>query len=569
MITLNQVSQSTPYIIVPAPCAAYDGGSFVVLLDYKDLDTNRQQRYDHIHTSGPLDSFGNKECSHYKYDGTLTLIGESSKEEREAKNINDSGWPQFPYYRIFCLPCHTFIKMKDAYGKQVITNRPVIWVGSHGYVDLSYTTTGGARITAGLSVTKTSSKTFELKYRCDGMADKPSQYAHNDPKPERDPWWCWGGGAPYTYEKIIEIKIISDNGPTVSYERRVKREYERYWYFRYTEISKHEHEFNDGSWWSDTSMKYYMKGCSSRVFDNVSDAICLTDALLDTTEQSKVYYDGTKDSLWSPIMVEALGSRKIVDCNLIMSLIELKNLAADLTSTLESYQNVASGVVDLLKGKTKLQKSLLKEAASAHLSTIYGYNLTLKECEQNGLNIAACLDNLKASLSYRQTLKARKQQYELWSCKGYTPTRATCNYSVTLRPEDNGFSVVYDYLDRFSAWVTLTNAWDFIPYSFVVDWLLPVGKLLEAADVKAWQANHRVDTIVKSMKIEASVEIDRAFPGLLTRDLLNVGTLKVSKYHRWVESYFDSPPLYPDIGSVPNILKTHFPEGASLIVQRL
>lgn len=569
MLTLNLVSRSTPYIEVPAPCATPDGGSFSVFLDFDDCGTECHKTYDHIHTSGPLDSFGNKECSHYSYEGKITAIGRSSKDEREVDNVNNLAWPPYPNYRVYSLPCLTHLRVTSANGQRITTRRPIIWVGSHGFIDLSYSTSQGARVTAYLSITQLSTRHFEMKYRCDGLASKPSDYWNNRPTPGKDPYWCWGGGS-YAYEKIIEIEITDVKRDVVFYKRRVVREYERYWYFRFLELQKFEYDRGPYAWSNSSSAIFYFDGCDNdKVLETVDESIKLVDTLLDTTEASKVYADNSKDCLWSTIMVDALSSRKIIDCNLIMSLMELKNLSADLTKTLESYANVALGVRDLLKGKTKLQKSLLKEAAGAHLSTIYGYNLTLKECEQNGINIAACLDDLRSSLSFKQTLKARKQQYELWSCEGYLPTRATCNYSVTLRPEDNGFSALYDYLDRFSAWVTLSNAWDFIPYSFVVDWLLPVGKMLEAADIQAWQANHHVDTIVKSMKIESSVNVDRAFPGILTQDLLNVGAIKATKYHRWVESFFDSPPLYPDVGSVPDILRTHFPEGASLLVQRL
>lgn len=570
MLTLNQVSHSTPYILVPAPCATPDGSSFNVFLDFDECGIERQETYDHIHTSGPLDSFGNKECTHYKYDGTLTLIGKDSKDERATANINNLGWPPFPNYRVYSLPCLTHLRVNTAEGNRVTTRQPVIWVGNHGFIDLSYVTTQGATINAYLTISQVEPNHFEMKYRCDGLGNKPSNFWHNLPTPGKDPWWCWSGGTSYAYEKIIEIEVLEVTRRTVSYRRRVKREYERYWYFRYTDLIKSESDLGPYAWSYATSPVYYFDGCDAEfVSKTVGKALALTDMLLDTTEASKVYADGSKDCLWSAIMVDALGSRKIIDCNLVMSLIELKNLSTDLTNTLNSYKSVAKGVGDVLKGKTRLQKSLVKEAASAHLSSIYGYNLTLKECQDNGINIAACLDDLKASLSFRQTLKARRQQRELWSCDGYTPTLATCNYSVTLRPEDNGFSALYDYLDRFSAWVTLSNAWDFIPYSFVVDWLLPVGKMLDAADLMAWQNNHHVETVVKSMKIESSVAIDRAFPGQLSGDVLNVGAIKVTKYHRWVESFFDSPPLYPDIGSIPDILRTHFPEGASLIVQRL
>lgn len=570
MITLNQVSRSTPYISVAAPCTAPDGGAFNVFLDFDDCGSECHKTYDHIHTSGPLDAYGNKECSHYSYEGTITVIGESSKDERETDNRNNLGWPPFPTTRVYSLPCLTHLRVNTALGKRVTTGRPVIWVGNHGFIDLSYVTSQGARITAYLTIAQTKPRCFEMKYHCDGLANKPGDYWNNRPTPGKDPYWCWGGGATYTRERIIEIEVTSCTRTSATYRHRIKREYERWRYFRYLTPVQNEQDSGPYAWRSSSSTIYYFDGCDNeKVNESVNKAICLTDMLLDTTEESKVYADGTKDCLWSTVMVDALSSRKIIDCNLLMSLIELKNLSKDLTSTLENYKKVAEGVVNVLKGKTRLQKQLLKDAASAHLSTIYGYNLTLKECEQNGINIAACLDDLKASLSYKQVLKARKQQYDLWSCEGYKPTRATCNYSVTLRPENNGFSKLYDYLDRFSAWITLSNAWDFIPYSFVVDWLLPVGKMLDALDVQAWQANHHVDTVVKSMKIEASVAVDRAFPGILTSDLLNVGTLRVTKYHRWIESFFDSPPLYPDVGSVPDILKTHFPEGASLIVQRL
>lgn len=63
------------------------------------------------------------------------------------------------------------------------------------------------------------------------------------------------------------------------------------------------------------------------------------------------------------------------------------------------------------------------------------------------------------------------------------------NYKVYYEPSDSRILSAYQSLAKWDLFPTLGNTWDLIPFSFVLDWFLDVGTLLEAVDAANFAAS--------------------------------------------------------------------------------
>lgn len=200
----------------------------------------------------------------------------------------------------------------------------------------------------------------------------------------------------------------------------------------------------------------------------------------------------------------------------------------------------------------KLPSSKARGIASAYLSVHYGYKLmyldTLELAKSlREINVAYNLSDCRASeedqIEYSDQVFAREFRYQL----KYDPYR---NLSGSL-----------DEFTRFlDLHFSLTNWWDMVPYSFVIDWFTHFGDFLTAIDnfygVRAYY--HTVGAI-QSIKSTC-----RHFDGSrLGFNLVTTGRLRVEAYQRRVSRY----PVIPLPGkhSLTGLLQ-HVVEGAALIV---
>lgn len=106
---------------------------------------------------------------------------------------------------------------------------------------------------------------------------------------------------------------------------------------------------------------------------------------------------------------------------------------------------------------------------------------------------------------------------------------------------------------------TLSNMWDLVPFSFVVDWFVNVGDLLDQAD-KAFR-------LFRFRIYYSTLSIKRCAQGSITAtpDLPFHGQIRWSYYHRWVQIGAPLPPLSLPISSNG---ASHWLEATALIIQR-
>lgn len=119
-------------------------------------------------------------------------------------------------------------------------------------------------------------------------------------------------------------------------------------------------------------------------------------------------------------------------------------------------------------------------------------------------------------------------------------------------------------LKRRGVYPEVTNLWDILPYSFVLDWFLDIGGLLEDVneylDMK-WY--FPVKYCILSEKIEVGYPIDFIVPGLTQV----TGEVQFSYYHRWITGEVPLPPVeLPSLG-VPGV--KHLLEAGALGIQRI
>lgn len=131
------------------------------------------------------------------------------------------------------------------------------------------------------------------------------------------------------------------------------------------------------------------------------------------------------------------------------------------------------------------------------------------------------------------------------------------HYKLTSGTADNRIDRVLQSLDEWGLLLTPSVAYDFIPYSFVVDWFLDLGSLFEDVGNDWRLQKYPIFAVCKSTKrIDTFNCVDMlGIPGLL-------GTISYKSYTRNTGTQADT--FVPRIDS-PRPFR-HYLEGAALIV---
>lgn len=526
---------------------------------------------DVIRQSSPLDRFRNRSCEHLALDGTIVLC---QRDAAASEMLPCRGADSFLYAAGDVLfdgiTVHGYNAYYNRQESRVLTLLGVVSPSSHVEWHADFLTQGGAVIRCEVRA-----------YEEDGDLIVINRgYYPNAPLP----WWQAAEYAskPWDRDGLAELRTSS-----------------RWQAFRFRRMGNYIAQVSDtgeltkilwdkGTWrewesvqgsqpdpvvpkWNNSWRQ------SSAVLQNGSAFVgspAIPSYLLPSKDNSWSVYDkaqrivaqclNDQSSVWSDLMIGALNDSRVLDQNLAMTVYEWTKLKEDLTGYLSTVSNLPKAVMD--SRLSALDKA--KEGSSAYLGYLYGYRLTLQEAIDMGNRFAQFIEN-PVTRNRPWTMKSRKTLSNL-SYDDKIHASIKFNYSATVDSMPNIFSKAYNQLKQFSAWVTLKDAWDFIPYSFVVDWFVDISSVLEGIDIFAETQNLSLETCIKSTKAEGSIDAGFAYPALEPY-MLNSGTVQLAftSYHRWRESEFDTPPLYPDVGSIPSILKAHWPEGAALIIQQL
>lgn len=203
--------------------------------------------------------------------------------------------------------------------------------------------------------------------------------------------------------------------------------------------------------------------------------------------------------------------------------------------------------------KLKKLKSL-KGLAGNYLSVEYGILPTISDLE----NIVAAIKKRKPYLD--------KNGFSTYSA-GYTKSISDGDFTHTLEQhlklaienEDNELQMLTEAVDSWGFLPTFTNVWDLVPYSFVLDWFVDVGGLLERVDTRLKLLQYNIRYVTMSRK---TVSTKRLRGSVISP---YIGTVQVVDYHRWVSDQCPLPPLSLNLTFRDF---NHWLESGALLLQR-
>lgn len=201
-------------------------------------------------------------------------------------------------------------------------------------------------------------------------------------------------------------------------------------------------------------------------------------------------------------------------------------------------------LIGLLKGKKDLSS-----VANLWLSGRYGLKLTIQDTIDLVRGIKHAYEDYGKSTS---------------TCRGVSRDEATeCHAKLYYtRPKLEGikdFDSLLQMLIQWDLYPTLENIWDLIPYSFVVDWFLGLGDILDGIDSRGY-VDH-MDIIgtcytVKSYWVPAHVRHVLGLSGNVTAS--EFVRTNPRKPYQYIPHFSENGP------SIKNII-----DGSALIIQRL
>lgn len=280
----------------------------------------------------------------------------------------------------------------------------------------------------------------------------------------------------------------------------------------------------------------------------------LTGAEADTIEKLATF--GVPPINKGELCYEAVQGTRAININTLMYCAELLELG-----------KLVRGTLDTLMGSKNIRsvKQALASASDLYLSYHYGYRL-----------------------SYKDTVTlydaARREYHELWRTRPgairskmnsqgrcATPSlnglvyHCTDTCKIWYDQLDHGFEALLNQLFRWDIFPEIGNAYDMVPFSFVLDWFLPLGDVIDRIDNHTYAYTLDVHSVFYSRKLIVSgVREDVPFVQGLFKGYSTWG-LDLSIYHRWAEPELSFPilELHPQAGP-----KNWLPAGA-LICQGL
>lgn len=130
---------------------------------------------------------------------------------------------------------------------------------------------------------------------------------------------------------------------------------------------------------------------------------------------------------------------------------------------------------------------------------------------------------------------------------------------LCVAKDDSGLRAFARALDNIGVFPSFSNLWDLIPYSFVIDWFVGIGGLLDRLD-----GIRRLTTLeIFYATLSRKRTTQGSFPA--TRELPISASVNWSHYHRWVQVRAPLPPLSLQSSDSP---QAHWLEATALVVQR-
>lgn len=214
---------------------------------------------------------------------------------------------------------------------------------------------------------------------------------------------------------------------------------------------------------------------------------------------------------------------QVIDSNSIELVKELSSLSATLKDTYA-----------LTKGKVDAKK-----LASIYLSYKYGLRLTAMDIVSGGKSIASRIMSTRKEYSFSRA----KETCVLQSTDGQMGLVINYNYKIFyLTHSEDWRSAVKTWFDS-GLFPSLSNAWDLVPFSFVVDWFTNAGNYLDAIDANTYWSLHVVPCVVYSQK-QTFRDVG---PYLFGSDRTIIGNVDAVFYDRTLATVMHEPSFFETV----------------------
>lgn len=255
------------------------------------------------------------------------------------------------------------------------------------------------------------------------------------------------------------------------------------------------------------------------------------------------------------LCMEAVQDTRVININTLM-------YTKELFETFDLIKSTINSAVDLIHGNPK---QIAKEISNLYLSYHYGYRLSIRDTEELIRASVKEINNLHRAQAFTRSMMTSEFTYPRPSSLAGFTVKAAHHCKVWYNQLDTSFSTLLRQLFRWDIFPELGNVYDMIPYSFVVDWFIPFGDILDKID------NHTYSHTLDVYSVEYSTSLTVAglpvtlpfFQGMF-RGYASPG-LSLRYFNRWMEPELSFPPLELKLQAGP---KNWFPAGA-LILQRI
>lgn len=314
--------------------------------------------------------------------------------------------------------------------------------------------------------------------------------------------------------------------------------------FRDIFLSSHTTYAPDYSWMTPRPMRVSANSAEPNIGYLLASGISLLNMERTRADRFKL------EAMESDCSLSICDQAKNVDINAIAYVADAVKLITDIRS------GSGLGTIQQLLG-SKSTKEILRNSASTYLSGRYGLSLTVADTKKLVAAIAR-----EASALYK--LRVARSSFT------YVSPTNNPTFGSDLTVEEH-FKCVYDpcgtglrdqlsNLYRWDAALTLENTWDLIPFSFVLDWFVPIGDYLNQYDDSILARTLPIKDVLCSTKYTVSI------PSRSLAQFHNCyGYITCSEYVRSIRSTL--PPIIPSYSGGKGFHNTL--EFGAIIIQQL
>lgn len=250
-----------------------------------------------------------------------------------------------------------------------------------------------------------------------------------------------------------------------------------------------------------------------------------------------VFSEDRRNPNWRALASQAYQSLGMSDINGIAYLSDLIEMGTQVRSFAGTLKSIPSQKV--------------KAAASAWLAVHYGFKLML-------LDTKTLIETFEKQ-SLRTSRLSKCQAATSWDSHGIT---FTARYQVFYDQFAHLVSELQKLQELTDATITSENIWDMVPFSFVIDWFVSIGDVLQSLDIYA-NLIQKHEVICSGRSIKGACRAKASQLGL--PDFVDVGNVQLSCYFRRYEKSLQPPSLFPSVTVNPF---NHMVEGAALWISR-